>query len=92
MSGPSPLADLPSNGLCTFTPKPGRKMRTAPAPGYLPVHDTSPPADQIITTNDQNQLLEKFRALLHRDARLQKRAAADMGASRGQGSDKRPKL
>jgi hypothetical protein len=92
MALPSPLADLPSSGLCTFLPKPGRKIRTAHAPSYLPLHDTSPPADQIITTNDSNQLLERFRALLkEKDARMLKRAGGDLGGSR-QNQDKRPKL
>jgi len=89
----SPLADLPSSGLCAFTPKPGRKIRTAHAPTYLPVNDTSPPADQIITTNDSNQLLERFRALLkEKDARMQKRAAGDIGGSRQGNPDKRQKI
>jgi hypothetical protein len=88
----SPLEDLPSSGLCTFAPKPGRKLRTAHAPSYLPLHDTSPPAHQIITTNDSNQLLEKFRALLNRDARArEKRAAGDAGGRQGM-TDKRQKL
>ena len=89
MTGASLLSDLPSSGLCTFAPKPGR-VRTVHAPTYLPVHDTSPPADQIITTTDSNQLLERFRALLkEKDARMLKRAGAEVGAAR---PDKRPKL
>jgi Ran GTPase-activating protein (RanGAP) involved in mRNA processing and transport len=46
-------------------------MRTAHAPTYFPVHDTSPPADQIITTHDSKELIERFRAVLQnqRDAR-----------------------
>jgi hypothetical protein len=87
----SALEDLPSSGLCTFVPKPGRKLRTAHAPSYVPLHDTSPPADQIITTNDSNQLLEKFRALLNREARSQKRSAGDIGGRQGM-LDKRQKL
>ncbi len=31
---------------------------------YFPVHDTSPPADQIITTHDSKEQLERFRAVL----------------------------
>jgi hypothetical protein len=90
----SSLANLPSSGLCAFTPKPGRKIRTAHAPTYLPLHDTSPPADQIITTNDSNQLLERFRALLNKekDARMLKRSLADGGGSRQANPDKRQKL
>ena len=58
--------------------------------GAVAVHDTSPPADQIITTTDSNQLLERFRALLkEKDARMLKRAGAEVGAAR---PDKRPKL
>jgi hypothetical protein len=87
----SALEDLPSSGMCTFVPKPGRKLRTAHAPNYVPLHDTSPPADQIITTNDSNQLLEKFRALLNREARSQKRSAGDTGGRQGM-LDKRQKL
>jgi len=87
----SALEDLPSSGLCTFVPKPGRKLRTAHAPSYVPLHDTSPPADQIITTNDSNQLLEKFRALLNSEARAQKRSASDTDGRQGM-LEKRQKL
>jgi hypothetical protein len=87
-----PLADLPSSGLCLYVAKPGRKIRTPHAPSYFPLHDTSPPVDQIITTNDSNQLLERFRALLkEKDARMLKRAGAD-AVSRQGNPDKRPKL
>ena len=46
-------------------------MRTAHTPTYFPVHDTSPPADQIITTHDSKELLDHFRVVLQnqRDAR-----------------------
>jgi hypothetical protein len=91
-AGQSHLADLPSSGLCLYVAKPGRKLRTPHAPSYFPLHDTSPPADQIITTNDTNQLLERFRALLkEKDARMLKRAGADVGARQGY-PDKRPKV
>jgi hypothetical protein len=94
----SPLSNLPSSGLCTFVPKPGRKIRTAHAPTYFPLHDTSPPADQIITTHDSNQLLERFRAVLQnqRDSRMNNKRGVPGGCESGgpkQGNpEKRQKL
>eukprot|EP00960_Hanusia_phi_P032923 750137-Hanusia_phi.AAC.2 len=61
------LLDLPSQGMFT---KMRARSRTKFAPSYYPTHDTSPPPDQIITTDKSNRLLLRFRAMLKdREAR-----------------------
>mmetsp|Transcript_27144 Transcript_27144/g.64102 ORF Transcript_27144/g.64102 Transcript_27144/m.64102 type:complete len:88 (-) Transcript_27144:528-791(-) len=85
----SPLADLPSKGLCVKAGQ-GRKSRTGHAPTYFPTHDTAPPPDQIITTDKSNQLLVRFRALLkEKDGRRDKRQSSDLG---GANAHKKPKI
>jgi hypothetical protein len=57
------LSILPSSGLYTLVPTPGRKMLTAHAPTYFPVHDTSPlrtRGDARFPLSPLQQLWEQF--------------------------------
>mmetsp|Transcript_1305 Transcript_1305/g.4012 ORF Transcript_1305/g.4012 Transcript_1305/m.4012 type:complete len:90 (-) Transcript_1305:2251-2520(-) len=76
------LDDLPSNGM--FSKMHRGKHRTKNPQAYYATHDTSPPTDQIITTDKTNFLLLRFRAALKdRDARNMKRSVSnDLPASR----------
>eukprot|EP00960_Hanusia_phi_P011663 340568-Hanusia_phi.AAC.1 len=76
------LDDLPSNGM--FSKMRRGKHRTKNLPAYLATHDTSPPTDQIITTDKTNVLLLRFRAALKdRDARNLKRSvSSDLATSK----------
>mmetsp|Transcript_2106 Transcript_2106/g.4721 ORF Transcript_2106/g.4721 Transcript_2106/m.4721 type:complete len:100 (-) Transcript_2106:284-583(-) len=67
------LSNLPSRGLLGgAAPASGSEKkksmrlprRTPSAPVYHATHDTAPPADQMITTDESNRLLARFHAVV----------------------------
>mmetsp|Transcript_48934 Transcript_48934/g.81425 ORF Transcript_48934/g.81425 Transcript_48934/m.81425 type:complete len:119 (-) Transcript_48934:343-699(-) len=86
------LSALPSFNKANFslmrTTDPSRPSSHSPLV-YCPTHETSPPPNQVITTEKTNILLRQFSALSDKSHAKQKRAHAD--ANPEEDSTERPK-
>mmetsp|Transcript_12734 Transcript_12734/g.32805 ORF Transcript_12734/g.32805 Transcript_12734/m.32805 type:complete len:100 (-) Transcript_12734:214-513(-) len=83
------LSNLPSRGLLggaasgtSAVKKKALRLprRTPSAPVYHATHDTAPPADQMISTDESNRLLARFHAVVkerEEKGRQGKRQSAD---------------
>ena len=73
------LDNLPSRGLCS-APRPA--LHGAPRV-YVPVHDTAPPADQVVRTDATSLLIRSLTQQREREERARKAGAPPAGEKRG---------
>lgn len=73
------LDNLPSRGLCS-APRPA--LHGAPRV-YVPVHDTAPPADQVVRTDATSLLIRSLTQHREREERARKAGAPAAGDKRG---------
>ena len=73
------LDNLPKRGLCSAA----RPALHGAARIYVPVHDTAPPADQVVRTDGTNLLIRSLQLHHEREERARKAGGEKRGADGG---------